>query len=718
MNLTPLLHAHTVALIGISTPDRFGGQVYTNLHSFGYEGKIYGINPRYETLYAQPIYPTLGALPETPDLAILAVPNRALLPAFEEVAAQGIRAAVIFGSAHNETGDPRATEKAIAALARQHDIAICGPNCMGFLAFGQKLVVSGYPVVPGTPSGHITFISHSGSVFDSIWQNNRHLHFNYVISAGNEIATTAADYMHFALQDPTTRVIGIFLETVRDPAGFRAALADANARDVPVVVLKVGRSERGARLAQSHSGALAGNDAVYNALFDRYNVRRVRSLDEMMDTLELFATGWRPHPRAIAATLDSGGERGLLVDMADEIGVPFAQISPATQTRLAEILDPGLEPVNPLDAWGTGNEVDRIYRDSLLALDADPATGLSLFAVDLMRESNIPPTYVDIVCGDTHTIPTLSHFTKPFAFLVNVTSAASEEQMARLRAAGIPVLMGTETGLRAVRHLFDYCERANQQISNQQTNKPTNPPFPIPNSQFLIPNFSSPLDEHTSKQLLARYGLPHPPEKIAESLAEALTTAEQIGYPLALKTANGILHKTDAGGLHLNLRTPDALRTAYEDLATRLGPRVLVQKMAAPGVELILGLINDPQFGLLLSIGIGGILVEVLRDTRLILLPTTEDDIRRALRALRGAALLRGVRGHPPVDEDAIIRAALSLAAFAADAGDLIAEVDINPLIARPDGVVAVDALIIPKKPLAEHPERRNLPSALGRQIP
>ncbi|GAB4578505.1 MAG: acetate--CoA ligase family protein [Anaerolineales bacterium] len=711
-SLTPLLHARTVAIVGISTPDRFGGQVYTNLYNFGYEGKIFGVNPRYQTLYDQPVYPSLAALPEKPDLTILAVPNRVLLPAFEEVAAQGIRAAVIFGSAFNEHGDPRASEKAIAAIAREHNIAICGPNCMGFLAFGQKLVISGYPVVPGTPSGHITFISHSGSVFDSMWQNNRDIHFNYVISAGNEIATTAADYMHFALQDPTTRVIGIFLETVRDPAGFRTALANANARDIPVVVLKVGRSERGARLAQSHSGALAGNDAVYDALFDRYNVRRVRSLDEMVDTLELFATGWRPHPRAIAATLDSGGERGMLVDMADEIGVPFAQISPATTARLAKILDPGLEPVNPLDAWGTGNEVDRIYRDSLLALDADPATGLNLFAVDLMRESNIPPTYVDIV------IPNLARFTKPFAFLVNVTSAASEEQMAKLRATGIPVLMGTETGLRAIRHLFDYCEArerysdsAIQRLSDS-TDQPitdhrspiTNPSIPtiqylISNYQLSITNYQLPiLDEHTSKTLLARYGLPHPPEKIAETLADALTAAEHIGYPIALKTANGILHKTDAGGLHLNLQSPISLTTAYEDLSARLGPRVLVQKMAAPGVELILGLINDPQFGMLLSIGIGGILVEVLRDTRLLLLPTTADDIRRALRSLRGAALLRGVRGQPPVDEDAIINAALSLAAFAADAGHLIAEVDINPLIARPDGVVAVDAVIIPKK--------------------
>ena len=574
---------------------------------------------------------------------------------------------------------------------------------MGFLSFGKKLVVSGYPVVPGTPSGHITFISHSGSVFDSVWQNDRDIHFNYVISAGNETATTAADYIRFSLQDPTTRAIGIFLETIRAPAGFRLALEEATERDVPIIVLKVGSSERGARLAQSHTGALAGNDAVYNALFDRYNVRRVRSLDEMMDTLELFATGWRPRPRAISAALDSGGERGMFVDMAEDIGVPFAEINAETTARLAEILEPGLEPINPLDAWGTGNETDRIYRDCLLALDADPATGLNLFVVDLMRYSNYPPTYVDIILPNRH------RFKNPLAFLVNVASAASEEQMKKLRDAGIPVLMGTETALRAIRHLFDYCEArerlsesATQRLSgsaNQQSNKPTNLQSAISNLQSLISNNqSSALDENTSKQLLAHYGLPIPLEQIAETLDETLAAAEKIGYPIALKTANGTLHKTDAGGLHLNIHNSDFLRSAYHDLATRLSPRVLVQKMVPPGIELILGLVNDPQFGLFLSIGIGGILVEVLRDTRLILLPASADDIRRVLRSLRGSALLRSTRGQPGVDEDAIVNAALSLAAFAADAGDLIAEVDINPLIARPDGVVAVDALIIPKK--------------------
>lgn len=698
-DLTPLLHARSVAIVGVSTPDRFGGHVYINLRDFGYEGKIYGINPKYDTLYDQPIYPSLADLPETPDLALLALPNHALLPAFEQVASLGIPAAVIFGSAFNENGDPRAIENAIADLARTHGIAVCGTNCMGFLSFGQKLVVSGYPVVPGTPSGHVAFISHSGSVFDSVWQNNRDVRFNYVISAGNETVTTAADYMRFVLQDPATRTIGLFLETVRDPAGFRAALEEANTRDVPVLVLKVGRSEQGARLAQSHTGALTGNDAVYNALFECYNVRRVKSLDEMMDALELFALGWRPRPRAISAAFDSGGERGMFVDLAEEVGVPFAEISPETTARLASILEPGLEPVNPLDAWGTGNETDRIYRDALLALDADPATGLNLFVVDLMRYSNYPPTYVDII------LPNLQRFAKPLAFVANVTSAASEEQMRRLRSAGIPVLMGTETALRAVRHLFDYCEArerksnsAIQRLSEKAIQPITDHPSLITNLQPLISNLSpSPLDEHTSKTLLARYGLPITSEQIAGTLDEALAAADHIGYPVALKTANGLLHKTDAKGLHLNLQSPISLRAAYQDLAARLGPRVLVQQMAAPGIELLLGLINDPQFGLFLSLGIGGVLVEVLHDTQLVMLPAGEDDLRRALHSLRGAALLRGVRGQPGVDEDAVIRAALALAAFAADLGDHIAEVDINPLIARPDGVVAVDALIVPK---------------------
>ncbi|MGH2524358.1 MAG: CoA-binding protein, partial [Anaerolineales bacterium] len=444
-DLTPLLHARSVAIVGISQLPRFGGWLYKNLRDFGYPGKIYGVNPRYESLFDQPCYPSLSALPERPDCAILAVPNARMLAALQEAAALGIRAAVLFGSAYSEPaplgGQPSLQEQ-LAEVARAHGMVICGPNCMGFHAFERKLVVSGYAVRPGTPSGGVAFITHSGSAFDALWQNRRGLYFNYLISSGNEMVTTVADYMQFALAQPSTRAIGLFLETVRDPQTFVAALREAAERDVPVVALKLGRTEQGATLALAHSGALAGQDAAYDALFKHYGVSRVKSLDEMLDTLELLAAGLRPPTRYIASLHDSGGERGLLVDLAEAEGVRFAPISAETTDQLASALDPGLAPINPLDAWGTGNEIDRIYRDCLLALDADQAVGLTVFATDLYPES-VNSTYVDLVLEHRRQLQ------KPIVFMPNLAASVDPALSARLRQAGIPVLMGTENSVRA-----------------------------------------------------------------------------------------------------------------------------------------------------------------------------------------------------------------------------------------------------------------------------
>jgi len=321
---------------------------------------------------------------------------------------------------------------------------------MGFHAFSNKLVISGYPVAPDTPAGPVTFITHSGSVFDALWQNRRGLHFNFLISSGNEMVTTLADYVQFALTQPSTRVIGLFMETVRDPQTFVAALRQAAERDVPIVALKVGRTERGAQLALAHSGALAGQDAAYDALFAHYGVQRVKSLDEMLDTLELFAAGLRPPTRYIASIHDSGGERGLLTDLAEAEGVPFAPLSAETTCQLAATLDPGLAPVNPLDAWGTGNDYQRIYHDCLLALDANPLTGLNVFAADLY------PSDADAYSYSHIALAAKPQLTKPLVFLANLTASVSASQSHRLRAAGIPVLMGTETGVRAIKHLLDY----------------------------------------------------------------------------------------------------------------------------------------------------------------------------------------------------------------------------------------------------------------------
>jgi acyl-CoA synthetase (NDP forming) len=687
-NLYPLLNPASVAIVGISQPDRFGGMLYQNLKAFGYPGAIYGVNPRYHTLYDQPCYPSLKALPERPDCALLAVPNHRLLEAMQETADCRIPAAVIFGSAFGEGQNGQRLEAELAALARQNNIAVCGPNCMGLIAFPGRFPVSGYPALTGSPAGHVCLISHSGSIWESMIQNNRDVTYNYAISAGNEMVTTVADYMDFALDDPTTRVIGLFLETVRDPDGFRRALSKAAEQDIPVVALKVGRSERGAKLAQAHSGAMAGTDAVYEALFAHYGVCRVSSPDEMMDTLELFAAGYRPPTRYLSAVLDSGGERALLVDTAEAVGVQFAPLSETTVTALTAVLEPGLVPENPLDAWGTGNDSGQIYEASSLALDADPQTGLTLFAVDMMRGSIMPPTYPDIV------LPIRQRFTKPLAFLVNVTAAAGEDQLAQLRQAGIPVLMGTETGLRAVKHGLKYAEFQRCRAVGQDAISFPSQRFPL--SEKVKPFPPGPLGEHASKRLLAAYGIPTTAEHIVASLNETLQAAEQLGYPVVLKTAvPNLLHKSDVQGIHLNLTGPAPLTAAYQDLSGRLGQQVLVQEMVSGGLELILGVVNDAQFGRLLVIGLGGIFVELLEDRKLLLFPVTEPAIRQALSTLKNASLLTGLRGRPAIDLEPIIETALKLAQMAADFGDRLAEIDINPLIAFPDRVVAVDALIV-----------------------
>jgi acyl-CoA synthetase (NDP forming) len=497
--------------------------------------------------------------------------------------------------------------------------------------------------------------------------------------------------MQFALEHESTRVIGLFLETVRDPETFRTALIEAADRDIPIVALKTGRSERGAQLARAHSGALAGEDGAYDALFEHYGVRRARSTDELLDTLELFATGMRTKTHFVSAILDSGGQRALLVDLGEAEGVEFTPISEETQQKLSEVLEPGLDPVNPLDAWGTGNGADDIYVKGIQALDADPLTGITLLAVDFPPMDDRDSWYANIVR------PLLSELRNPLAALAHLSDATSAKQAGELREMGVPVLMGTETGLRATRHVVEYCayqraRLANANVQPSQIERPTN----VSELRERIRGSSGALGEHDSKLILAAYGLTTTREVQTRTLEETLSAGDEIGYPVALKTCAD-LHKTERGGVRLGIANREELSDAYSDFAKRLGAEVLVQQMIPQGTELILGVVNDPQFGPMLTLGTGGIFVEVFKDVSMLTIPTTPDAVRKVLMRLRGAALLKGVRGKAPADTDAVVNAALGLAALAEDFGESIAEIDVNPLVALPDRAVVVDALIIPK---------------------
>jgi acyl-CoA synthetase (NDP forming) len=708
VTLDPLLAPRSIAVVGASARrGSFGDQLVGQLLGGGYRGAVHLVNPRYAEVAGRPCLPSLADLPGPVDLAVLAVPNAALEAQLQAAAARGIPAAVIFASCV----EPEGLVERLRAIAAGAGMAVCGGNGMGFFNLEQSLRVCGYPEPKELEPGPVAVVSHSGSVFSALLHNARGLRFNLVVSAGNELVTSAAAYLDHALDLASTRVAALFLETVREPAAFRAALAKAAAQGIPVVALKVGRGQAARAMVAAHSGALAGEEGAYQALFDAYGVAQVATLDELADTCELLA-GRRARPGGLAALHDSGGERAHLLDLAEQVGVPLAEISAATRERLAAVLEPGLPPTNPLDAWGTGNDADQMFAACIQALLEDPATAALALNLDLTTEPTPDTSYTGLA------IAAAASTDKPVAVLANLTSAADPAEAATLRAAGVPVLEGTATGLAAFRHLLTYRDflARGGAVDNPALSSRGWATLPVGapdtgGSGSGAPGFirmardrwrdrlsdpRRPLDEAEALELLADWGIPVVAAEVVASAEAAREAAERIGWPLALKTAApGVTHKSEVGGVRLGLDGPERLAAAYDDLAGRLGPRVLVAAMAGPGVELALGVVADPQFGPLLLVAAGGVLVEVLRDRRFALPPIDHGQALALLDRLAVRPLLDGVRGAPPADLDAVADTVVRLSTLAVDLGPALAALDVNPLIAGPDGCVAVDALVI-----------------------
>ncbi len=444
--LGPLLRPRSLALVGASaTPGSFGHALLRQARDTGYDGAIYPVNPTRDEIDGARCYPALADLPERVDCAVLAVGDARLEESLRAAIAAGIPASVIFG-AMPDPGSSDPLPERLRDLAQAAGMALLGGNCMGYYNAVDRLYISGYPVRERAPAGGIAFVSHSGSAFSAMANSGRDFRFSWVISPGQELAVTAADYLRFLVQQPETRAVGLFLESVRDPQGFVGALEQAAAADVPVVVLKVGRSEQGRRMALAHSGALAGSDAAFSALCERWGVLRVDSLDEMGDALELLAAPRRVRAGGLALGGDSGGERAMIVDRAAALDVPWAALGEATLAEIAGALEPGLQPGNPLDMWGSGKEWQASYERCLTALARDPAVGATVLAVDLVPGSRLAPDYIDVV------LRVQEQTGAPLAVLGNMSSTIDRAFARRLRDGGVPVLMGTDTGLRALGH--------------------------------------------------------------------------------------------------------------------------------------------------------------------------------------------------------------------------------------------------------------------------
>jgi acyl-CoA synthetase (NDP forming) len=751
--LTAMLEARIVALVGASPrPGSLGERMVSEVTKSPAQPEVYLVNPRHERIAGRPCHASLADLPGPVDLVLMAVPDTAVEEQLALAARRGDRSAVLFGSAHElagqrpdaRPGPPLSLRGRLAATARAAGMAVCGAGCMGFVNVTYGLRAVGYVEPDPLPRGPVALITHSGSVFSALLRTRRGLGFTIAVSSGQELVTTAAQYAEYALGLPETRVLALVLEAIREPDRLRAVLAAARQRGIPVVMLTAGRSAGGRALVSAHSGALAAADGGWEALAAAYGVHRVGDLAEMADTLELFALSDRgaprsgptpadPHPASpgpddprspnptpgshtyplnpavrtgIATVHDSGLERAHVADVADELGVPFAAISAETTARLAALLDPGLEPANPLDVWGTGTRAQEQLTGALAALADDPAVRAVALAVDLVHEFDGDDSYPAAVAE------TARQTSKPVVVLSNVPAAIDPDTAAGLRAGGIPVLEGTRSGLLALQHLLDH--------------DAPGPGFPRPGFPghgdalgptsrgavpHVVPNRArqerwtrviTAGEAHGARlgKLLRDYGIAVAATQAAGSQAGALAAAADIGYPVVLKTDEpGIAHKSDVGGVVQDVRDPDALRAAYQDLAERLGRRVLVCETIPAGPELSLGLARDHELGPLLVVGAGGVLVELLADRAVALPPVSPGQAHQMLGTLRVARLLAGVRGQPRADLDAVAAAITGLSGLATELGDVLEALDINPLICGPDRAVAVDALAVPRQP-------------------
>jgi acyl-CoA synthetase (NDP forming) len=687
-----MLEARSVALVGASPrPDSLGMRMITELARSPARPRTYLVNPRYDEIGGRPCHRRLDDLPEPVDLVLLGVPDPVLEDGLAAAAAHGDRSAVIFGSAFDVPGQPPGLRDRLAKIAGAAGMAVCGAGCMGFVNLAHGLRAIGYLEPDPLPAGPVALVTHSGSVFSTMLRARRGFGFTLAVSSGQELVTTAADYAAYALGQPQTRVLALVLEAIRDPAGLRSVLAGAATAGVPVVLLTAGASGAGREMVAAHSGALAAADGAWEALADAYGVHRVHDLAELADTLELFTLARSPRALSVAspgiATVhDSGLERAHVADLAAELGVPFAALGETTRARLAATLDPGLAPANPLDVWGTGRDAEAQLTEALAAMAAEPAAAAVAFAVDLVPEFDGDRSYETAVLAAARTT------SKPLAILASLPAAVDPATATRLRSEGVPVLEGTRSGLLALRHWLSHPGPE----SHRTAESLSSPVHTDRRARWLRTLAAGPLDAATHLDLLRDYGLPVVPSRRAATAAETLDAAGALGYPVVLKTSDpAITHKSDVGGVVTGLADPAALAAAYEQLAARLGPDVLVSQTAPAGVELSLGVIRDPALGPLIVVAAGGVLVELLADHAVALPPVGRAAAHRLLTRIRASALLDGVRGARPADRDAVAAAVAALSTLALDLGDALEALDINPLICGPDGAVAVDALAI-----------------------
>ena len=683
--LDPLLKPSSLAVLGASDQEEAVGRVVIEqLRQGNYAGRLFAVNPNHDEVLGLTSYATLEDLPIVPEHVFFAVPNDAIEKALESAARIGVKAVTIVASLEDTRDMPVRLKERIRTIAHDAGMLLCGGNGNGFYNIDDGVWACGFRTRSDHRTGGITLITHSGSLFGALVDSDPRLDFNMAISSGQELTVTLADYMDFALEQPSTRVIGLFLESVRNPAGFVAALEKAEAKDIPVIALKVGRSETAAAMAESHSGALVGDDRVYDALFARYGVQRVATIDELAITLLLFSQWWPIGPGGLATIHDSGGERELLVDLASQEGVPFAALSPDIRSALEARLEPGLKAENPLDAWGSGRHYEAQFQDCLTLMMEDPGVAIGAMVCDRGPGGQIYPEYPAVAAAAG------KWSGKPVAILSNHQGCGNCDLTVIATRMGTPVVDGLLPFLRAAKLLFAYRDFTARSAPKLEAA----PKCAVERWRDRLLGES--LSEHEAHEMLAAFGIQANPGIETVDLAAATVAARSLGYPLVLKTARrDLAHKLESDGVYLDLADEAALTEAYRSLEAAHGPAVLVAPMVHGGVELILGMKHDPDFGPVVVVGAGGGLAEILDDVVTAIPPFDTPTAAEMISRLRVSRLLSEAGGRANANLDRLAESVARFSVMVSALGDLADQIDINPLVALPDRTVALDALVI-----------------------
>lgn len=695
--LSAIFEPKSVAVVGASAdPSRIGGRPIAYALRAGFKGRIYPVNPNREEIQGLKAYPSLDAIPDEIDFVLLAIPAQAVPAALAAAAAKGARGAVLFTAGFAEVGAEGAAMQAeLVATARAHGIRLLGPNCLGMFntevghtpTFTSGLE-SGMPL-----PGRVGLVTQSGAYGTHLLSmaRDRRIGVKVWVSTGNEADVTAPECIEHLVRSDSVDVIGAYMEGVNDREALFRALAAARAARKPVVMMKVGSSAIGAEAAASHTASLAGSDASFDAALRRFGVLRARTTEEMLDVLYAASISPLPRGRKLAVVTVSGGAGVLMSDAAEEYGLEMPALPQGAQDRILA-RNPLAAARNPVDLTATVLNDFPIVTEGLQAM-AEAGGGYDMTAVFFTSWTASPVVGPKLRAAILAGLP--GGVTTPFAMICQ----GGPEVNDAYEPDGMMIFEDPSRAIRALAALATLGEG----FARAEAEEADPEPLPELPEGFALPAHA--LSEREAKALIASAGIPVPQETLAATPEQAAEAAAALGGPCVLKIVSpDIAHKTEVGGVALNISGGPAMLAAAQAMLASVaahapGARIeglLVGPMISGGGELIVGARRDPVMGPVVLIGLGGVFTEVLRDVAVRLAPVTRSEARAALNSLRGAALLHGARGAPPVDLDAAADAISRLSVIAAANPDGFDSLEINPLLARPDGVVALDALLTP----------------------